>query len=138
MKGLPTLIRLRRQELDEKRRSLNDLEQGENLLAHRIQSLDEEVKHEQEFAGGSEEVRFAYENFAAAAKVRREGLVDALTAQRVLVEEAREEVSEAFREFKKLDIAEQNNRRRAEEESERRDRIAADEIGLEIHRRANR
>jgi flagellar protein FliJ len=137
VKGLPTLIRLRRQELDERRRGLVELEQQEAELEQQISAVDDEVDHEQKFASGADDVRFAYENFSRAAKVRRELLVEALTAQRALVERARNQVSEAFREFKKLDIAEQNAQRRQDEEQERRERIEMDEIGLEIHRRSN-
>lgn len=137
MKGLPTLIRLRRQGLDERRRALVELEQQEAALGQQISAVDDEVVREQKFASGADDVRFAYENFSIAAKGRRESLVEALTAQRVLVESARNEVSEAFREFKKLDIAAQNAQRRLEEEQDRRERIEMDEIGLEIHRRSN-
>lgn len=137
MKGLPTLIRLRRQGLDERRRALVELEQREAALGQQISAVDDEVVREQKFASGADEVRFAYENFSIAAKVRRQSLVEALTAQRALVENARNEVSDAFREFKKLDIAQQNAQRRLVEEQDRRERIEMDEIGLEIHRRSN-
>ena len=138
MKGLPTLIRLRRQELDEKRRALVDLEQREASVGRDISDLDEEVVREQAFAGSAQDVRFAYENFSLAARARREDLVVALAELRRELEAKREAVAEAFREYKKFDIAQQNDQRRRREERDRRERIDADELSLEIFRRANR
>ncbi|NQV20434.1 MAG: flagellar FliJ family protein [Rhodospirillales bacterium] len=138
MKGLPTLIRLRRQELDEKRRTLVEIEQREAFIERDIEALDDEVTGERAFVGSAEDVRFAYENFALAARTRRENLVGALAEVRVELEDVREEVAEAFREYKKYDIAEENDQRRQQDERDRLERIDSDEIGTEIHRRANR
>lgn len=138
MKGLPTLIRLRRQELDEKRRTLVEIEQREASIERDIEALDDEVTDEQAFIGSAEDVRFAYENFAVAARTRRKNLIAALVEVRVELEDIREVVAEAFREYKKYDIAEKNDQRRQQDERDRLERIDSDEIGAEIHRRANR
>ncbi len=138
MKGLPTLIRLRRQELDEKRRTLVEVEQREAFIERDIEALDDEVTGERAFVGSAEDVRFAYENFALAARTQRENLIGALAEVRVELEDVREEVAEAFREYKKYDIAEENDQQRQQDERDRLERIDLDEIGAEIHRRANR
>ncbi len=135
MKGLPTLVRLRRQQLDEKRRALVELEQREALLQRDITVLDQEVVREQEFSNSAEEVRFAYENFSVAARERRKTMVAEVAALQDDLEHARERVSDAFREYKKLDLAEANVRRRQAEERERLERIETDEIGAEMYRR---
>lgn len=137
MKGLPTLIRLRRQELDEKRRALVDLEQQDAAICRNITNLDDQVVSEQAVAGSAQDVRFAYENFSLAARARRKGLVVSLADLRTELEAAREVVVESFRDYKKLDIAEDNIQKRLGEERNRREIIDADELGLEIYRRAN-
>lgn len=137
MKGLPTLIRLRRQELDEKRRALADLEQQDAAICRNITNLDDQVVCEQAVAGSAQDVRFAYENFSLAARARRKGLVDSLADLRTELEAVREVVVESFRDYKKLDIAEDNIQKRLGEERNRREIIDADELGLEIYRRAN-
>ena len=52
-----------------------------------------------------------------------------------LAEMAREEVTLAYQELKKFEVAQSNRKRRAREEANRREQIVLDEIGIEGFRR---
>jgi flagellar export protein FliJ len=135
MKGLPTLIRVRQWELEEKRRKLADLEGLAAQLDEAIARLDDEVKMEQGIVQSSEEVNFAYAPYAAAAIERRRTLVASLEDVRQQVDAASQEVTIAYQELKKYEVAHDSRRRRARVEANRREQIVLDEIGVEGFRR---
>ncbi len=135
MKGLPTLIRVRQWELEEKRRKLADLQGLEAQLDEAIARLDDEVKMEQGVAAASNEITFAYAPYAQAAIERRRTLVASLEEVRQQIVAAHEEVTIAFQELKKYEIAQDNRRKRARIETNRREQIVLDEIAIESHRR---
>jgi flagellar export protein FliJ len=135
MKGLPTLIRVRQWELEERRRKLADLEGLAAQLDEAISRLDDEVKMEQSIVQSSLEVNFAYAPYAAAAIERRRTLLASLEDVRQQIETAHEEVTIAYQELKKYEIAQDNRRRRARVETNRREQIVLDEIGLVGFRR---
>jgi flagellar export protein FliJ len=135
MKGLPTLIRVRQWELEEKRRKLADLEGLAAQLDEAIQRLDDEVKMEQGIAGASHEVNFAYAPYAQAAIERRRTLLASLDDVKQQIEAAHEEVTIAYQELKKYEVAQDNRRRRTRAEANRREQIVLDEIGIEGFRR---
>ena len=135
MKGLPTLIRVRQWELEEKRRKLADLEGLAAQLDEAIARLDDEVKMEQSIVQASHEVNFAYAPYAAAAIERRRTLRASLEDVRQQILGAAEEVTIAYQELKKYEVAQDNRRRRARVETNRREQIVLDEIGIEGFRR---
>jgi flagellar protein FliJ len=135
MKGLPTLVRVRKWELEEKRRKLADLQGLEAQLGEAIARLDDEVKMEQSIVQSSLEVNFAYAPYAAAAIERRRTLLASLADVRQQIVTANEEVTIAYQELKKYEVAQDNRRRRARVEANRREQIVLDEIGIEGFRR---
>jgi flagellar export protein FliJ len=135
MKGLPTLIRVRQWELEEKRRKLADLEGLAAQLDEAIARLDDEVKMEQGVAQSSQEVTFAYAPYAQAAIERRRTLLASLEDVRQQILAAHEEVTIAYQELKKYEVAQDNRRRRTRAEANRREQIVLDEIGIEGFRR---
>ena len=135
MKGLPTLIRVRQWELEGKRRKLADLEGLAAQLDEAIARLDDEVKMEQGVAQSSFDVNFAYAPYAAAAIERRRTLLASLEDVRQQILGAAEEVTIAYQELKKYEVAQDNRRRRARVETNRREQIVLDEIGIEGFRR---
>jgi flagellar export protein FliJ len=135
VKGLPTLIRVRQWELEEKRRKLADLEGLAASLGEAIARLDDEVRMEQGVATASEEVNFAYAPYAQAAIERRRTLTASLEDVKLQIEAAAEEVTVAYQELKKYEVAQDNRRRRARVEANRREQIVLDDIGIEGFRR---
>lgn len=135
MRSLATLVRLRREALDERRQRVSELENRLDALDRRRLDLDEENAKEQRLLGGSAEMLFAYPGYAA--RVRDEGqrLAEARAAVVTQATAAREELVAAFSELKKLEIADADQRRRLHKEQARLEQSRLDEIGLIQHRR---
>ncbi len=137
MKGLDSLIRLHRWQLDEKRRHLVELERLSQRLAAQMRELEVEFKNEQQVAGSSAEAAMTYGDYAQAAIGRREKLnasLAGLQSQRIV---AKEDVSEAYRELKKYELVKARNQRLANKRRQRQDQQVMDEVGLNLFRRRN-
>lgn len=135
MRSLSTLIRVRKWELEEKRRKLNELRALQSKLADAIAKLGEEVQNEQGFAASQNEVAFAYGPYAAAVVERRRTLEQSALDVERQIEQAMEEVAEAFAELKKYEVAQTNRRTKERTESNRREQIVLDDIAIESFRR---
>lgn len=137
MKGLPTLIRLRKFELEEKRRILSEKEAAAARIEADITALDIAVLREQDAARRSHDVAFAYPGFARMAIDRRRDLIEALAAAQREVEIAAEAVTLAYQELKKFEVAQANRIKREKYEEAVRDQIRLDEMAIEGFRRAH-
>ena len=135
MKGLPTLIRVRTWALEEKRRKVADLEALEAQLIEAVARLDDEVQIENQVAGNDTSASFTYGSYISAAIERRRTLDESVEDVRRQIEAAREEVTIAYQELKKFEVAHSNRKRRAQTEANRREQIVLDEMGLETYRR---
>lgn len=136
--AIDNLVRLHRWTLDEKRRLLSDLERLATRLDEDIALLDAEILAEQDAAARSLEGAVAYPAFVAVAKQRRDKLVESRRAVETESEEARAAVQAAFEELKKYELAQASALKRAQEKAARAERLAEDELGLELHRRKGR
>ena len=135
MKGLPTLIRLYRWRLDEKRRMFADLERLLAGFHTQLECLEAELRAEQELAAGSDEGRYAYPTYAEAVIGRREALLRSIAEVGGAIAKAREEVAAAFEEVKTYEIVEENGEARTRAAAARREQLRLDEIGLDMYRR---
>jgi len=137
MKGIDALIKLHKFELDEKQRVLKELETTRASIATAIEMLENEIVKEQGAARASE-TGYGYGPFAAASIKRRERLKLALNDATMQVDSARNLVTEAFGEFKKYEFTKASRDAETKKESDRRDRIALDELGAVAHVRKRR
>ncbi len=135
MKSLGSQIRLHTWHVDEARRRLADLERLAARLAEDLLRLDAEMAQEQQVAGGQIESAATYHGYIASALVRRETLLRSIEEARVQVEQARDELQEAFSALKKFELAADAMAQRARKAQEARDLRAQDEVGLSIYRR---
>jgi flagellar export protein FliJ len=135
--GLPNLIRLNKWKLEEHRRKLGDLEGLARSLGDQIRTLDERTQRESQVARGAPDVAHALGGFVQAALAQREKLQSSLADVEQEIAAMRERVGEAFRELKRYEVADARRRDRARLAVRRRERIAEDEIGVEIYRRKN-
>jgi flagellar FliJ protein len=135
MKGLPTLIRVRTWALEEKRRKVADLEAFEEQLIEAIARLDDEVQIENQVASNNTDAGFTYGAYISVAIDRRRTLDASVEDVRRQIEAAREEVTIAYQELKKFEVAHNNRKRRARDEANRREQVVLDEMGLETFRR---
>jgi flagellar FliJ protein len=74
MKSRDTLIRLKRFQVDEKRRRVMQIETMINEFTRMMGDLDREIGIEEQRAGISDPSHFAYPTYARAARSRRDNL----------------------------------------------------------------
>jgi flagellar FliJ protein len=130
MKGVEALIKVHAFELDEKRRSLKEIEEFRQQIEGSLVNLQDELTEEQKAAQQSVEGTYAYGGFARSVIQRREALEESLVAVALQVDEAREAVAQAFETLKKYEITKAGRDSAAVAEARRRERILLDELGL--------
>lgn len=134
MKGLPSLIRLHRWQLEEERKILARLLATRQELEDQVQNVRTDVARERKNAA-SLEWSFAFPPYADAAQARVDELNRKIAELDVSVAQAEERVSDAFKELKKYETALENQLERERVEAERKQQIVLDEIALNAHRR---
>src|SRR5919109_3834051 len=103
MKSRETLIRLKKFQVDEKRRKVAQIE-GMIAEFERIGAeLEREIRAEQERAGIHDPAHFAYPTYAKAAMQRRENLKRSVAELRAQLDDAQAALGEAFEELKKIE-----------------------------------
>jgi len=124
MKSSDTLIRLKKFQVDEKRRKVAQIESMIADFDRMAVDLEREIRVEQERAGIHDPSHFAYPTYAKAANQRRENIKRSADELKVQLDGAKDALAEAFEELKKvelLDERDQMRERAAEEEQERSD-----------------
>src|SRR5262245_8288117 len=130
MKSRESLIRLRKFQVDEKRRRVAQIE-GMIAEFERIGGdLEREIKTEQDRAGIHDPAHFAYPTYAKAAMSRRENLKRSVDELRIQLEEAKAQLGEAFEELKKVELLDERDQMREREEEAAREQADLDAIGL--------
>ncbi|MCC6888450.1 MAG: flagellar export protein FliJ [Hyphomicrobiales bacterium] len=130
MKSRETLIRLKKFQVDEKRRRVAQIE-GMIAEFDRIASdLDREIKSEQDRAGIHDPAHFAYPTYAKAAIQRRENLKRSAAELRVQLEDAQAALREAFEELKKVELLDERDQMRERADEAAREQAELDAIGM--------
>ncbi len=135
MRGLKTLIRLHRWQLDETRRKLDDLERLRAGLETQSHRLEAELRDEQHHAARSLEGGYAYPGFVETVIARRATLAQSMAEVEASVEKTHEELSAALERLKTYEVAEEREQVRSHAIAARRERLHLDEVAIEIHRR---
>jgi flagellar export protein FliJ len=119
MKSRETLIRLKRFQVDEKRRRVLQIESMIAEFERIAADLDREIKTEQDRSGIHDPVHFAYPTYAKAAMARRENLKRSAADLKLQLDDAKAALAEAFEEMKKVELLDERDqmRERAEEEA---------------------
>ena len=130
MKSRETLIRLKRFQLDEKRKRVSQIEGMIAEFGRMAADLEREVAAEEHRAGISDLAHFAYPTYAKAARTRRENLIRSADELKTQLEDAQAELGEAFEALKKVEILE-NRERGAERIAESaREQAVMNDLGL--------
>ena len=130
MKSRDTLIRLKKFQVDERRRKVAQIE-GMIAEFERIAGdLEREIKIEQDRAGIHDPSHFAYPTYAKAAIQRRENLMRSAEELRTQLEEAKGLLAEAFEELKKVELLDERDQARERAEENAREQADLDSIGL--------
>ncbi|MGE0254250.1 MAG: flagellar FliJ family protein [Alphaproteobacteria bacterium] len=135
MSGLATLARLRKEGLDAQRRSLADLERRHAQLVAERAAIDIDEAREAALARADPSWALTLPAWASALRGRRSRLDAALAAASGEIAAARDRVSEAWRELKRIEQAIHLRAERAATAARRAEQMALDEIALTLHRR---
>jgi flagellar export protein FliJ len=130
MKSRDTLIRLKRFQVDEKRRRVAQIEMMIADFERMAAELEAEIASEEKKAGIADAAHFAYPTYAKAAAQRRDNLLQSAANLKGELNEAQEELAEAFEELKKVEILEDRERNAERAAAGAREQAAMDEIGL--------
>ncbi len=135
MANLHPLIRYHKWRLDEKQRALAALRHEEEQILAEAEGLEDTIKAEQRAAETYHEAAFGYANFARAAIGRRENFAHALADVRARITTASEELSEAFREVKTFELAQEERDKIEATERRHKENHILDETAQIGHRR---
>ena len=130
MKSRETLIRLKKFQVDEKRRKVMQIEGMIAEFERMATDLEREIKHEQDRAGIHDPTHFAYPTYAKAAIQRRENLTRSADELKGQLEEAKAALGEAFEEMKKVELLDERDQARERAEENAREQADLDSIGL--------
>lgn len=130
MKSRETLIRLKKFQVDEKRRRVAQIEGMIAEFQRMAGELDREIAVEQERAGIHDPAHFAYPTYAKAAIQRRENLRRSADELRGQLEEARAALGDAFEDLKKVELLDERDQARERAEENAREQAEMDGIGL--------
>jgi flagellar FliJ protein len=117
MKSRDTLIRLKRFQLEEKRRRVRQIELMVAEFTRMIGDLDREISNEEKRAGISDPAHFAYPTYARATSVRRDNLKSSIAELGGQIDEAKaaqEEAEAELLKFETLEVRDKTNDRLAE------------------------
>lgn len=129
MKGLATLIRLRKNELDELQKKKIGLEQNRAELETALEKLKQEVAEEARLAGEDLNLAPYFAGFIEKARKREEGIRRGIQLLDTELEKLMEHIREAFGELKKLEIAQELERQKEREHLARIEQANMDEMG---------
>ena len=110
MKSRDTLIRLKRFQLEEKRRRVRQIELMVAEFARISGELDREIANEEKRAGISDPRHFAYPTYARAASARRDNLKSSIAELTAQLEEAKAAQDEAQDELVKVEALESRDK----------------------------
>jgi flagellar FliJ protein len=130
MKSRETLIRLKKFQVDERRRKVAQIEGMIAEFERMAGDLEREIRSEQDRAGIHDPGHFAYPTYAKAANQRRENLQRSADDLRTQLEAATAALAEAFEEMKKVELLDERDQMRDRVEANAREQAELDAIGM--------
>jgi len=130
MKSRETLIRLKKFQVDEKRRKVAQIETMIAEFERMAGDLEREIRVEQDRAGIHDPGHFAYPTYAKAAITRRENLKRSADEPRTQLEDAKMALGDAFDELKKVELLDERDQMREREAEGAVEQAELDSIAL--------
>ena len=115
MKSRETLVRLKKFQLDEKRRKVAQIETMIAEFDRVAGELEREIRIEQDRAGIHDPAHFAYPTYAKAAIARRENLKRSVDELRIQLEGAKSALGEAIDDLRKVELLDVRDQMRERE-----------------------
>ncbi|MEJ1160889.1 flagellar FliJ family protein [Prosthecomicrobium sp. N25] len=133
MKSRESLIRLKRFQVDEKRRQASQIELMIAEFTRMIGDLDEQILAEQNRVGIHDVTHFAYPTFARAAIQRRDNLRASVRELEEKLDRAQAELAEAVEDMKKIEQIEERDQHRDRDARDAAEQAALDELAGQRH-----
>jgi flagellar protein FliJ len=130
MKSRETLIRLKKFQVDEKRRKVAQIEAMIAEFERMAGDLEREIKGEQDRAGIHDPAHYAYPTYAKAAIQRRENLTRSCNELKAQLDDAKNALADAFEEQKKVELLDERDQARERSEENAREKADLDAIGM--------
>ena len=130
MKSRDSIIRLKKFQVDEKRRKVAQIEAMIAEFERIATDLDREIQSEQERTGIHDPAHFAYSTYAKAAIGRSENLKRSAEELIGQLDRARTALQESFEELKKVELLDERDQARERAEENAREQADMDSIGL--------
>lgn len=130
MKSRETLIRLKKFQVDEKRRRVAQIEAMIADFERMAHDLEREIQVEQDKAGIHDPGHYAYPTYAKAAMTRRDNLKRSADELKEQLDEAKDALAEAFEELKKVELLDERDQLRERSADDAREQAELDRIGL--------
>jgi flagellar export protein FliJ len=110
MKSRDTLVRLKRFQVEEKRRRLSQIEMMIAEFNRMAGELDREIAFEEQKSGVKDTAHYAYSTYARAARTRRDNLLHSAEELKGQLEEARLAFDQATDELSKAQVLENRDK----------------------------
>lgn len=130
-----SLIRLKKFQVDEKRRQVAQIEMMVADFERMASELDQQIEIEHQKTGITDVTHFAYSTFAKAARQRRDNLLASADDMREKLEGAQEELSEAIEDLKKVELLDEREHQRGAAADAKAEQDEYDEIARLKHTR---
>jgi|SRR5262245_5217946 flagellar export protein FliJ len=112
MKSRETLMRLKKFQVEEKRRKVAQIEAMIAEFERMAGDLEREIAAEQERSGIHDPAHFAYPTYAKAAMTRRDNLRRSAQELKSQLDDAQAALGEAFEELKKVELLDERDQMR--------------------------
>ncbi|MBL8573506.1 MAG: flagellar export protein FliJ [Hyphomicrobiaceae bacterium] len=133
MKSRESLIRLKRFQVDEKRRQVTSIESMIAEMVRMAKDLDDQIVSEQNRVGIHDVTHYAYPTFAKAAMTRRDNLKVSIQGLEAQLAAARDGLSEAVEDLKKVELLDERDQGRERDVRDAREQEAMDEMASRRH-----
>jgi flagellar protein FliJ len=130
MKSRDTLIRLKKFQVDERRRKVAQIETMIAEFERMAGDLEREITTEQDRAGIHDPAHFAYPTYAKAAIARRENLQRSADELKGQLDDAKAMLGEAFEELKKVELLDERDQARERADENAREQSDLDSIAM--------
>ena len=130
-----SLIRLKKFQVDEKRRQVAQIELMVADFERMASELDQQIEIEHQKTGISDIAHFAYSTFAKAAMTRRDNLVASANDMKEKLEAAQDALAEALEDLKKVELLDQREHQRERAAEAKVEQQEYDEIARLRHMR---
>lgn len=132
MKSRDTLLRLKRFQVDERRRRVTQIETMIAEFERMVADLEREVEQEEQKAGINDKAHFAYPTYARAALQRRDNLQRSADELRAQLVDACDELTESVEELKKFEIIDDREQQRERAIESAREQVELDRMAYRV------